>query len=167
MSSVVAALPFKLTNDQEHVVEEILTDMGGSAPMMRLLQGDVGSGKTVVAALALVTAAANRFQGALMAPTEILAEQHFRTLTGVFSHGNRDTNDGGPYRGFSGILPDRPLRIALLTGSMAARMKSQLHGLIARGDVDIVIGTHALIQQGVAFSNLGVAVVDEQHPLWR
>ena len=94
--------------------------------MMRLLQGDVGSGKTVVAALALVTAAANRFQGALMAPTEILAEQHFRTLTGVFSHGNRDTNDGGPYRGFSGILPDRPLRIALLTGSMAAGMKSQL-----------------------------------------
>ena len=113
MSSVVAALPFKLTNDQEHVVEEILTDMGGSAPMMRLLQGDVGSGKTVVAALALVTAAANRFQGALMAPTEILAEQHFRTLTGVFSHGHREANDGGPYRGFSGILPGRPLRIAL------------------------------------------------------
>ena len=163
LSSVVAALPFKLTNDQEHVVEEILTDMGGSAPMMRLLQGDVGSGKTVVAALALVTAAANRFQGALMAPTEILAEQHFRTLTGVFSHGNREANDGGPYRGFSGILPDRPLRIALLTGSMAAGMKSQLHDLIARGDVDIVIGTHALIQEGVAFSNLGLAVVDEQH----
>ncbi len=163
VNNVLSALPFTLTADQDRVVEEILTDIGGSAPMMRLLQGDVGSGKTVVAALALVTAAANGFQGALMAPTEVLAEQHFRTLTGVFSHGNREANDGGPYRGFSGILPDRPLRIARLTGSMAAGAKSQLHDLIARGDVDIVIGTHALIQEGVAFNNLGLAVVDEQH----
>ncbi len=163
VSRVLDTLPFRLTTDQEHVVEEILTDMGGSAPMMRLLQGDVGSGKTVVAALALVTAAANRFQAALMAPTEVLAEQHFRTLTSVFSHRNREANDGGPYRGFSSILPDRPLRIALLTGSMAAGTKAQLHDLIARGDVDIVIGTHALIQEGVAFNNLGLAVVDEQH----
>ncbi len=163
VNNVLSALPFTLTADQDHVVEEILADIGGSAPMMRLLQGDVGSGKTVVAALALVTAAANGFQGALMAPTEVLAEQHFRTLTGVFSHGNREANDGGPYRGFSGILPDRPLRIARLTGSMAAGAKSQLHDLIARGDVDIVIGTHALIQEGVAFDNLGLAVVDEQH----
>lgn len=163
VSNVLRALPFTLTADQDRVVEEILTDMGGSAPMMRLLQGDVGSGKTVVAALALVTAAANGFQGALMAPTEVLAEQHFRTLTGVFSHGNREANDGGPYRGFSGILQERPLRIARLTGSMAAGAKSQLHDLIARGDVDIVIGTHALIQEGVAFNNLGLAVVDEQH----
>ena len=163
VSNVLSALPFTLTADQDHVVEEILTDIGGSAPMMRLLQGDVGSGKTVVAALALVTAAANGFQGALMAPTEVLAEQHFRTLTSVFSYGNREANDGGPYRGFGGILPDRPLRIARLTGSMAAGAKSQLHDLIARGDVDIVIGTHALIQEGVAFNNLGLAVVDEQH----
>ncbi len=163
VNNVLSALPFTLTADQNRVVEEILTDMGGSAPMMRLLQGDVGSGKTVVAALALVTAAANGFQGALMAPTEVLAEQHFRTLTGVFSHGNREAKDGGPYRGFSGILPDRPLRIARLTGSMAAGAKSQLHDLIARGDVDIVIGTHALIQEGVVFDNLGLAVVDEQH----
>ena len=149
VSNVLSALPFTLTADQDHVVEEILTDIGGSAPMMRLLQGDVGSGKTVVAALALVTAAANGFQGALMAPTEVLAEQHFRTLTSVFSYGNREANDGGPYRGFSGILPDRPLRIARLTGSIAAGAKAQLHELIARGDVDIVIGTHALIQEGV------------------
>ncbi len=163
VDNVLSALPFTLTADQDRVVEEILTDIGGSAPMMRLLQGDVGSGKTVVAALALVTTAANGFQGALMAPTEVLAEQHFRTLTGVFSHGNREANDGGPYRGFSGILPDRPLRIARLTGSMAAGAKSQLHDLIARGDVDIVIGTHALIQEGVAFNKLGLAVVDEQH----
>ncbi len=162
-TNVLSALPFTLTADQDHVVEEILTDMGQSAPMMRLLQGDVGSGKTVVAALALVTAAANGFQGALMAPTEVLAEQHFRTLTGVFSHGNREAHDGNPYHGFSGILPDRPLRIARLTGSMTAKTKSQLHSLIARGDVDIVIGTHALIQEGVTFSSLGLAVVDEQH----
>ena len=163
VGNVLRALPFTLTSDQERVIEEILTDVGGSAPMMRLLQGDVGSGKTVVAALALVTAAANRFQGALMAPTEILAEQHFRTLTSVFSHSKRESGDGDFYLGFSGILPDRPLHVALLTGSMAAGKKTQLHKLIARGDVDIVIGTHALIQEGVAFDNLGLAVVDEQH----
>ena len=131
--NVLTTLPFDLTGDQERVIEEILTDIGGSAPMMRLLQGDVGSGKTVVAALALVTAAANRFQGALMAPTEILAEQHFRTLTSVFSHNRRESDDGDFYHGFSGILPDRPLYIALLTGSMTAGQKSQLRLLIARG----------------------------------
>ena len=163
VSNVLNALPFTLTADQERVIEEILTDIGGSAPMMRLLQGDVGSGKTVVAALALVTAAANGFQGALMAPTEVLAEQHFRTLTGVFSYGQREANGNNPIHGFSGILPDRPLRIARLTGSLAAGAKAQLHELIARGDVDLVIGTHALIQEGVAFDNLGLAVVDEQH----
>ncbi len=163
VSNVLSALPFTLTADQERVIEEILNDIGGSAPMMRLLQGDVGSGKTVVAALALVTAAANGFQGALMAPTEVLAEQHFRTLTSVFSYGQREANGNNPIHGFSGILPDRPLRIARLTGSMAAGAKAQLHELIARGDVDIVIGTHALIQEGVAFNNLGLAVVDEQH----
>ncbi len=167
---VVDSLPFTLTDDQKRAVDEILDDMGRSAPMMRLLQGDVGSGKTVVAVLALVTAAAKGFQGALMASTEVLAEQHFRTLTAIFSHGNRDANDGGlygeydgVYRAFSGILPDRPLRIALLTGSISAGKKSRQHERVSRGDVDIAIGTHALIQESVAFHNLGLAVVDEQH----
>ena len=163
IESIVGALPFDLTDDQNRAVTEVLADMGKSAPMMRLLQGDVGSGKTVVATLALATAAANGFQGAMMAPTEVLAEQHFRTLTSIFSHNNRESNDGGPYRGFQGILADRPLRVALLTGSMAAGAKTQLHDLISRGDVDIVIGTHALIQQAVEFKSLGLAVVDEQH----
>ena len=163
IASIVGALPFDLTGDQNRAVNEVLADMGKSAPMMRLLQGDVGSGKTVVATLALATAAANGFQGAMMAPTEVLAEQHFRTLTSIFSQNNRESNDGGPYRGFQGILADRPLRVALLTGSMGAGAKTQLHDLISRGDVDIVIGTHALIQQAVEFKSLGLAVVDEQH----
>ncbi len=163
IASIVGALPFELTDDQNRAVTEVLADMGKSAPMMRLLQGDVGSGKTVVATLALATAAANGFQGAMMAPTEVLAEQHFRTLTSIFSQNNRESNDGGPYRGFQGILADRPLRVALLTGSMGAGAKTQLHDLISRGDVDIVIGTHALIQQAVEFRGLGLAVVDEQH----
>jgi ATP-dependent DNA helicase RecG len=157
-------LPFRLTGDQRKALDELLGDMSRPAPMMRLLQGDVGSGKTVVAAAALVVAAAKGFQGALMAPTEVLAEQHFRTLTSLFSHSERASDDGGgPYRGFSGILESRPLRVALLTGSMSAGAKSQLHRLIADGGVDIAIGTHALIQEGVGFSNLGLAVVDEQH----
>ena len=159
----LSTLPFTLTDDQKKSLDEILGDMKQSAPMMRLLQGDVGSGKTVVAAAALVTAAAHGFQGALMAPTEILAEQHFKTLTAIFGQGERESGEGGPYRGFSGILEDRPIRVALLTGSMAAGTKSQLHQLIARGDVDIAIGTHALIQEGVTFDKLGLAIVDEQH----
>ena len=163
INRILEALPFALTDDQTKAVDEVLADMGKSAPMMRLLQGDVGSGKTVVATLALATAAAKGFQGAMMAPTEVLAEQHFRTLTSIFSQNNRESNDGGPYRGFQGILADRPLRVALLTGSMGAGAKTQLHDLISRGDVDIVIGTHALIQQGVGFKSLGLAVVDEQH----
>ncbi|MDA1096312.1 MAG: ATP-dependent DNA helicase RecG [Chloroflexi bacterium] len=156
-------LPFTLTKDQRQSLDDVLADMGRSAPMMRLLQGDVGSGKTVVAVTALLMAAAHGFQGALMAPTEVLAEQHMRTLTSLLSRGERGTDDGGRYRGFSGLLEGRPLRIALLTGSMTAGTKDSLQRLIAAGGVDIAIGTHALIQAGVLFSNLGLAVVDEQH----
>ncbi len=159
----VASLPFRLTGDQSRVLEEVLQDVGAAAPMHRLLQGDVGSGKTAVAAAVLVTAAANGFQGAMMAPTEVLAEQHMRTLTDLFSVGHREADDGGPYRGFSGIIAGRPLRVALLTGSMPAGTKDALQRLIAAGDVDIAVGTHALIQSSVSFSNLGLAVVDEQH----
>ncbi|MDP7619252.1 MAG: ATP-dependent DNA helicase RecG [Dehalococcoidia bacterium] len=159
----ISTLPFELTNDQSKVLGEVLTDIGRAAPMHRLLQGDVGSGKTVVAAAALVIAAANGFQGAIMAPTEVLAEQHMRTLTELFSVGQRENDDGGPYRGFSGLIGGRPLRVALLTGSMAAGTKDSLQKLISAGDVDIAIGTHALIQANISFSNLGLAVVDEQH----
>ena len=159
----VSSLPFQLTGDQSQALEEVLRDMAAATPMHRLLQGDVGSGKTAVAVAALVICAANGFQGAIMAPTEVLAEQHMRTLTELLSVGQREPDAGGPYRGFSGIIDGRPLRVALLTGSMSAGAKDSLQRLIAAGDVDIAVGTHALIQSSVSFSNLGLAVVDEQH----
>lgn len=159
----LASLPFTLTDDQTRALEQALADMARSAPMSRLLQGDVGSGKTVVAAACLLMAATRGFQGALMAPTEVLAEQHFKTLTALFGRGQRISEEGGAYRGFPGLLETRPLRIALLTGSLATGAKGSLRKLLAQGQVDIAIGTHALIQGGVGFANLGLAVVDEQH----
>ena len=139
----LAALPFGLTGAQQRVIEEIRADMAQTRPMNRLLQGDVGSGKTAVAAAAMVVAAADGAQSALMAPTEILAEQH--------------------YRGLSRLLEPLGIRVALLTGSTpAAERPATLAGL-ADGTLQIVIGTHALIQPTVAFHRLGLAVVDEQH----
>jgi ATP-dependent DNA helicase RecG len=142
------SLPFSLTGAQERVLGEVLRDLGTTKPMARLLQGDVGSGKTAVAAAALVLAAANGYQGALMAPTEILAEQHFRTLT----------------RLLEGVSVDgRPLRVELLTGSLKAGSKRAAAAALAAGEVDVAVGTQALIQEGVMFRRLGLAVVDEQH----
>ncbi|MER3398717.1 MAG: DNA helicase RecG [Chloroflexota bacterium] len=169
VSAFIAALPFKLTTAQERVLGEVLADLGRDRPMNRLLQGDVGSGKTVVAAAAMLVAVGSGYQAALMAPTEILAEQHFSTLVGLLSG-----------------LPDglRP-RVGLLTASLARvwpRPESQpalfesgpagdngrvrreeLYRLLQTGEVDIVVGTHALIQETVAFSKLGLVIVDEQH----
>jgi ATP-dependent DNA helicase RecG len=127
------ALPFRFTPEQEHAIAEIDADLGGTRPMQRLLQGDVGSGKTVVALFALLRAVERGHQGALMAPTETLAEQHFLTI--------------------EPICAGLGVRAALLTGSV----KGELEG------ADVVVGTHALIQEGVEFRNLAVAVVDEQH----
>jgi ATP-dependent DNA helicase RecG len=141
-------LPWPMTRAQDRVLDDIVNDLRGSRPMARLLQGDVGSGKTAVAAAALAIAVANRYQGALMAPTEILAEQHYKTLTSLLGR----LEVGG-----------RRLRIELLTGSTAAKSKQGVVDAIASGEVDIVVGTHALIQEGVSFHRLGVAVVDEQH----
>lgn len=146
-----AALPFELTAAQRRVIDEILGDMAQPWAMSRLLQGDVGSGKTAVAAVALLVAVAAGYQGALMAPTEILAEQHFQGLS-------RFLNPEGTL-----LLDERPLRVALLTGSMSASSKQAAREAIAAGEVDVVVGTHALIQQEVEFANLGLAVVDEQH----
>ena len=132
-------LPFTLTGAQERVFGEILNDMREPYPMNRLIQGDVGCGKTVVALMAMLTAAENGYQSALMAPTEILAEQHFLTIhTMVESLG---------------------LNICLLTGSKKERPLDA----IASGDINLIVGTHALIQEGVKFKNLGLAVIDEQH----
>lgn len=135
--------PFPLTRAQERVIAEVRADLARSRPMNRLLQGDVGSGKTVVAVYALLAAVANHFQAALMAPTEILAEQHFRTL--------------------EGYLRRARVRRCLLRGGMAAAERRDLLARIARGEVDIVVGTHALIQSDVRFANLGLLVIDEQH----
>ncbi|HLG11266.1 MAG TPA: ATP-dependent DNA helicase RecG [Dehalococcoidia bacterium] len=141
-------LPWSMTGAQERVLSEIVRDLKQSRPMARLLQGDVGSGKTAVAAAALVIAVANQYQGALMAPTEILAEQHYKTLTSLLNR----LEVGG-----------RRLRVELLTGSTASKLKQGIVAGVASGEVDVVVGTHALIQDGVTFNRLGVAVVDEQH----
>lgn len=141
----LTTLPFTLTGAQQRVVNEILGDLQQPQPMSRLLQGDVGSGKTVVAAVAMLTAVANGAQAALLAPTEILAEQHFKTLSKVFAE-----------------QPNAP-RIRLLTGSLKNREKEIVRAQIASGEIDIAVGTHALIQEEVEFKDLGLAVIDEQH----
>src|SRR5436190_15761367 len=140
---IASVLPFKLTEAQRRVVKDICRDMRSGAPMNRLLQGDVGSGKTIVAVIAMLTALENDCQAALMAPTEILAEQHARTV--------------------KRILASSPYRIELLSGSMKSGEKKRLREAIAAGDVHAVVGTHALIQDAVAFKRLGLAVIDEQH----
>jgi ATP-dependent DNA helicase RecG len=149
------ALPFDLTGDQRSVLADIDADLAAAQPMHRLLQGDVGSGKTVVAVSALLVAVQGGHQGALMAPTEVLAEQH--------AAGIRRLLDGVTVPDPGNLFGDRPLRVELLTNRITgAERKAVLAGL-EDGTVDLVIGTHALIQEGVRFSSLGVVVIDEQH----
>jgi ATP-dependent DNA helicase RecG len=155
------SVPFKLTAAQAKLLGEIAADLGRSLPMCRLLQGEVGSGKTVVATAALLLAAANGFQGAFMAPTEILAEQHFATIGGLLAKIGREEGEGN-VKSYAGIF-ERPLKIALLIGDIRQAGKRALQQQIAAGEIDIVIGTHALVQKGVEFKKLGLAVVDEQH----
>jgi ATP-dependent DNA helicase RecG len=142
------SLPWSLTSAQERVLGEISADLERTRPMARLLQGDVGSGKTAVAAAALMIANSNGYQGALMAPTEILAEQHYNTLSSLLARVQ---------------IAGRAPRVELLTGSLSSRSKQAAVDGVASGEVDIAVGTHALIQEGVSFQKLGVAVVDEQH----
>lgn len=136
-------LPYRLTGDQSSVWEEISADMESPFPMQRLLQGDVGSGKTVVAILALLKAVENGLQGALMAPTEILAEQHYLVIKEA--------------------LASVGVEAGLLTGSTPKKEKQLLRQRIAEGDLKLLVGTHALIQQDIVFKKLGLVVVDEQH----
>lgn len=136
-------LPFRLTPGQKQALRQIIADMCSSRPMNRLLQGDVGSGKTIVAVLAMIVAVENGYQAALMVPTEILAEQHARNI--------------------KRLLARTPYRVELLTGSLKNAEKRDLYDAIAAGEVQIVIGTHALIQEGVTFHKLGLVVIDEQH----
>ena len=142
-NNIAAVLPFKLTEAQRRVTREIFTDLKSSAPMNRLLQGDVGSGKTIVATIAMIAAMENDLQTALMAPTEILAEQHARNL--------------------KRLLRATPYRVELLTGSLRAAEKRKLRVALEEGEIHACIGTHALVQEGVAFAKLGLAVIDEQH----
>jgi len=136
-------LPFQLTNAQKRVVKEIRVDMGSGSQMSRLVQGDVGSGKTLVALLSMLLAIDNGFQACLMAPTEILAKQHFVTI--------------------SELLAPMNLKVALLTGSSKTKARRELHADLQAGAIHILIGTHALIEDVVVFKNLGLVVIDEQH----
>jgi len=159
-------LPFTLTRAQERVLGEILTDLKQPRAMSRLLQGEVGSGKTVIATLALLMTVANGHQGALMAPTEVLAEQHFHNICDYLSKAGTQpstlaTSQRSNPRCYAGFLP-RPLTIALLIGSLSDNEKEDLHCRIKQGEIGIVIGTHALIQKEVEFYKLGLAVIDEQ-----
>jgi ATP-dependent DNA helicase RecG len=155
------SLPFTLTAAQDKVLKEILADLNKKIPMSRLLQGEVGSGKTVVATAALLLAAANGCQGAFMAPTEILAEQHFATIGQLLSKLGQEEVDGN-VKSYTGLL-GRPLKIALLIGDIKQAGKKKVQKQVQEGDIDIVIGTHALVQKGLDFNRLGLAVVDEQH----
>ncbi|MEW6637964.1 MAG: ATP-dependent DNA helicase RecG, partial [Actinomycetota bacterium] len=143
LNSFLKGLPFGLTGAQERVVGEILADMRSERPMRRLVQGDVGSGKTVVAVAALLTAVEAGGQGALMAPTEVLAEQHYLSV--------------------SGALSELPVNVVLLTGSQGTAERRAALEAVRNGEAHVVIGTHALIQKGVEFRDLSLVVVDEQH----
>lgn len=143
MTRCIENLPFSLTGDQQRALEDIRIDMEEELPMQRLLQGDVGSGKTIVATLSLLKAIENGYQGALMAPTEILAAQH--------------------YEGIRTVCANLGITIELLTGSSTKKEKECIYEGLADGTIHMIIGTHALIQEGVNFHNLGLVIIDEQH----
>lgn len=136
-------LPFELTDAQKRVIKEIRSDLGSGAQMNRLLQGDVGSGKTIVALMTMLIALGNNFQACLMAPTEILAVQH--------------------YNGLKELCENLPVQLRLLTGSTKTSERRTLHEQLESGEIDILIGTHALLEDKVKFNNLGLAIIDEQH----
>ncbi len=143
LDEIEASLPFKLTKAQKNALNEILSDMQAPKIMNRLVQGDVGSGKTVVAQLALANAVLNGYQGAYMAPTEILAKQH--------------------YESFSEFFKDKGIRLALLTGSSRKKEVEEILANLKSGEIDILIGTHSLLEDRVEFSKLGLVITDEQH----
>lgn len=143
IQNFISSLPYELTGAQKRVAGEIDRDMSGAGVMNRLVQGDVGSGKTVIAQMALYKAAKNHYQGAMMAPTELLAKQHFETLSKSFSEHN--------------------ISCDLLLGSMKPREKKEVLAKLKAGEIDIIVGTHTIIQESVEFKNLGLVITDEQH----
>ena len=142
-AALVPRLPYRPTGAQTRAVAEINGDLAQSSPMLRLLQGDVGSGKTLVALLAMLTAVESGAQAAMLAPTEILSRQHFANL--------------------SALLEDLPVRIAILTGREKGRARAETLERLAGGEIDILVGTHAIFQEAVAYKDLGLVVIDEQH----
>ncbi len=136
-------LPFDLTNDQKKVIKEIRKDLGTGSQMNRLLQGDVGSGKTIVALLSMLIALDNKFQACFMAPTEILAFQHHNNL--------------------KSILEDMPIQVEILTGSTKSSIRKNIHEKLSNGEINIIVGTHSLIEDKIIFKNLGIVIIDEQH----
>ena len=144
------ALPFPLTNAQKRVLREIQTDLKSGKQMNRLLQGDVGSGKTIVALLTALLAVDNDYQACIMAPTEILANQHYETISKLVG--------GDEFK-----IQNSTFKIALLTGSTTAKQRIPLHEQLRNGEINILIGTHALIEKEVQFANLGLCIIDEQH----
>lgn len=142
---VLQNLPYELTNAQKKVWKEMQSDLCGECVMSRLVQGDVGSGKTIVALLGLILVGNNGYQGAMMAPTEVLAKQHYASITELFDK------------------YEIPLKVELLTGSMTAKEKREAYDRIATGEADMIVGTHALIQDKVTYRNLALVVTDEQH----
>ena len=142
---LLAELPYRLTNAQLRTLEEVLRDLKSGSVMNRLIQGDVGSGKTIIAVLALLAACENGYQGALMVPTEVLARQHFESVTELFEKHGVDK------------------KVILLTGSMTAKEKRIAYEKVASHEADIIIGTHALIQEKIVYDNLALVITDEQH----
>lgn len=140
---LIQGLPYDLTSAQKRVWQEIKNDLSGGVTMNRLIQGDVGSGKTIIAALALLLAAKNGFQGSFMVPTEVLAKQHYESLQELYA----------PYR----------IQVSLLVGSMTTREKRDVYHMIKSHETDIIVGTHALIQEKVEYDNLALVITDEQH----
>ena len=136
-------LSFELTGAQKRVIKEIRHDMGRGVQMNRLLQGDVGSGKTIVALMTMLIAIDNGYQACLLAPTQILAQQHYQSI--------------------SEIVKGLGVQVAFLTGSVKGRVRKELLGFLKEGHIDILVGTHAILEEQVEFSNLGLAVTDEQH----
>ncbi len=155
LTGFTGRLPFELTRAQRRTIDEILADLAKPIPMHRLLQGDVGAGKTLVAVAAMLAAVDGGHQGALMAPTEVLAEQHFA--------GIRRLLDGLTVEDRTSLLAERPLRVELLSNRVTASERKRILGQLITGEVDLAVGTHALIQEHVMFSSLGVVVIDEQH----
>ena len=155
-------LPFSLTNSQKSVIKEIFNDLKSGISMSRLLQGDVGSGKTVVALAAMLGVIRNGFQSALMAPTELLAEQHFQTIMKIFSE-NKILRDENFYKEIEVKFLKHSLKVGLLIGGISQENKTSIQKLLSDGEIDLVVGTHSLIQEKVEIPKLALAIVDEQH----